>query len=48
MIWVRTLLALTLEGAGYEVIDLGVDVSPTQFVELLQNSIRKLSAFPLY
>lgn len=29
----KNIVALTLEGAGYEVIDLGVDVSPTQFVE---------------
>jgi 5-methyltetrahydrofolate--homocysteine methyltransferase len=27
----KNIVALTLEGAGYEVIDLGVDVSPLQF-----------------
>ncbi|HBG22949.1 MAG TPA: hypothetical protein DDW83_06810 [Peptococcaceae bacterium] len=31
----KNIVALTLEGAGYEVIDLGVDVSPTQFVEAI-------------
>lgn len=31
----KNIVALTLEGAGYEVIDLGVDVSPAQFVEAI-------------
>jgi 5-methyltetrahydrofolate--homocysteine methyltransferase len=31
----KNIVALTLEGAGYEVIDLGVDVSPLQFVEAI-------------
>ncbi len=29
----KNIVAFTLEGAGYEVIDLGVNVSPAQFVE---------------
>ncbi|HHW41692.1 MAG TPA: histidine kinase [Syntrophomonadaceae bacterium] len=31
----KNIVALTLEGAGYEVIDLGVNVSPAQFVEAI-------------
>ena len=29
----KNIVSLTLEGSGYEVVDLGVNVSPTQFVE---------------
>jgi len=31
----KNIVAVTLEGAGYEVVDLGVDVSPTQFVKAI-------------
>ena len=33
----KSLVATMLEAAGYEVIDLGVDVSPEQFVEAVKN-----------
>ncbi len=33
----KNLVGMMLEGAGYEVIDLGVDVSPAQFVQTLQD-----------
>ncbi len=33
----KNLVGMMLEGAGYEVIDLGVDVSPAQFVQSLQD-----------
>jgi 5-methyltetrahydrofolate--homocysteine methyltransferase len=32
----KNLVAMMLEGAGFEVIDLGTDVSPQQFVEAVQ------------
>ncbi|MBE7555890.1 MAG: corrinoid protein [Anaerolineales bacterium] len=32
----KNLVAMMLEGAGFEVIDLGTDVSPEQFVEVVQ------------
>lgn len=32
----KNLVAMTLEGAGFEVIDLGVDVSPERFVEAVR------------
>lgn len=33
----KSLVAMMLEGAGFEIIDLGVDVPPEKFVEALQN-----------
>jgi 5-methyltetrahydrofolate--homocysteine methyltransferase len=33
----KSLVAMMLEGAGFEVMDLGVDVAPEKFVEALQN-----------
>ena len=33
----KSLVAMMLEGAGFEIMDLGVDVSPEQFVEAIQN-----------
>lgn len=33
----KKLVAMMLEGAGHEIIDLGVDISPDQFVEAVQN-----------
>jgi len=32
----KNLVAMMLEGSGFEVIDLGTDVSPTQFVEAVR------------
>ena len=32
----KSLVAMMLEGAGFEVVDLGVDVSPERFIEELQ------------
>jgi 5-methyltetrahydrofolate--homocysteine methyltransferase len=32
----KNLVAMMLEGAGYEILDLGVDVSPEQFIEAMQ------------
>ncbi len=43
----KNLVASMLEGGGFEVVDLGVDVSPEQFVEVAQqrdNTIVALSA----
>jgi 5-methyltetrahydrofolate--homocysteine methyltransferase len=34
----KNLVAMLMEGAGFEVIDLGVDVSPLQFVEKIKES----------
>jgi len=34
----KNLVAMMLEGAGFEVIDLGVDVSPEKFVEAVNNT----------
>jgi 5-methyltetrahydrofolate--homocysteine methyltransferase len=34
----KNLVAAMLEGAGFEIIDLGSDVSPAQFVEAVRNS----------
>jgi 5-methyltetrahydrofolate--homocysteine methyltransferase len=34
----KNLVAMLMEGAGFEVIDLGVDVSPLQFVEEIKES----------
>ena len=33
----KSLVAMMLEGAGFEIMDLGVDVSPEQFIEAVQN-----------
>lgn len=33
----KNLVAMMLEGAGFEVIDLGVDVSPEKFVEAIRD-----------
>ena len=33
----KNLIAMMLEVAGYEIIDLGVDISPDKFVEAVQN-----------
>jgi len=33
----KNLVAMMLEGAGFEIIDLGVDVKPEQFVEAVQS-----------
>ncbi|MGD9519742.1 MAG: corrinoid protein [Armatimonadota bacterium] len=38
----KNLVAMMLEGGGYEVIDLGVDVSPEKFVEAVQTQDVKL------
>jgi 5-methyltetrahydrofolate--homocysteine methyltransferase len=33
----KSLVAMMLEGAGFEIMDMGVDVSPEAFVEAIQN-----------
>jgi 5-methyltetrahydrofolate--homocysteine methyltransferase len=33
----KNLVSMMLEGAGFEIVDLGTDVTPTQFVEAVQN-----------
>ncbi len=33
----KSLVAMMIEGAGFEVVDLGVDVSPEKFVETVKN-----------
>lgn len=33
----KNLVAMMLEGAGYEILDLGVDVTPEQYLEAIQN-----------
>lgn len=35
----KNLVAMMLEGAGFEIIDLGTDVAPTTFIEAIQNGI---------
>lgn len=35
----KNLVAMMLEGAGFEIIDLGVDVSPERFIEVIQQGI---------
>jgi len=35
----KNLVAMMLEGAGFEVVDLGVDVAPEKFVAALQNGV---------
>jgi 5-methyltetrahydrofolate--homocysteine methyltransferase len=34
----KNLVAMMMEGAGFEIIDLGTDVSPEKFVEAVQNN----------
>jgi 5-methyltetrahydrofolate--homocysteine methyltransferase len=38
----KNLVALMLEGAGFEIIDLGTDVSPEKFVEVIRSENRCL------
>ncbi|HBG73972.1 MAG: methyltransferase [Chloroflexi bacterium GWB2_49_20] len=38
----KNLVAMMLEGAGFEVVDLGVDVAPEAFVKAAQNGIQLL------
>jgi uroporphyrinogen decarboxylase len=38
----KNLVGMMLEGAGYEIIDLGVDVPPEKFIEAVQNSDAQL------
>jgi 5-methyltetrahydrofolate--homocysteine methyltransferase len=38
----KNLVGMMLEGAGFEIIDLGVDVPPEKFVEAIQTSDAKL------
>jgi 5-methyltetrahydrofolate--homocysteine methyltransferase len=33
----KNLVSMMLEGAGFEIVDLGTDVTPTKFVEAVQN-----------
>ncbi len=40
----KNLVSMMLEGAGYEMIDLGVDVSPQMFVEAVQKEKAKVVA----
>jgi 5-methyltetrahydrofolate--homocysteine methyltransferase len=35
----KNLVAMMLEGAGFEIIDLGTDISPEQFVEAVQDGV---------
>ena len=35
----KNLVAMMLEGAGFEIIDLGTDVAPDQFVEAVQDGV---------
>lgn len=35
----KNLVAMMLEGSGFEIVDLGIDVSPEQFVAALQNDV---------
>jgi 5-methyltetrahydrofolate--homocysteine methyltransferase len=41
----KNLVCMLLEGAGFEVIDLGVDVSPEKFIEAVRDSKVDLLAF---
>ncbi|HOB20046.1 MAG TPA: cobalamin-dependent protein, partial [Candidatus Atribacteria bacterium] len=34
----KNLVAMMLEGAGFEVIDLGIDVAPEKFIEAVKNT----------
>ena len=36
----KSLVAMMLEGAGFEIVDLGVDVAPERFVEAIQNGAK--------
>ena len=38
----KNLVSMMLEGAGYEVMDLGVDVSPDKFVESVKNGAQAI------
>jgi len=38
----KNMVGMMLEGAGYEIIDLGVDISPEKFVEAIQESDAQL------
>jgi len=38
----KNLVGMMLEGAGYEIIDLGVDVPPEKFIEAIQKSDAQL------
>ncbi len=40
----KNIVGAMLEGAGFEVIDLGVDVSPEKFIEVIRNKKVKLMA----
>ena len=40
----KNLVAMMLEGAGYEILDLGVDVSPEQYLAAIQNEAIDLVA----
>lgn len=35
----KSLVAMMLEGAGFEIVDLGVDVAPEKFVEAVKNGV---------
>ena len=37
----KNLCIMMLRGAGFEVIDLGVDVSPDDFIEAVEGSTRR-------
>jgi len=41
----KNLVALMLEGAGFEIIDLGVDVAPEKFVEAISTGGADIVAF---
>jgi len=38
----KNIVGMMLEGAGYEIVDLGVDVSPEKLIETIQNSDAEL------
>lgn len=39
----KSLVATMLEGGGFEIIDLGVDVQPQQFIEAIQNGAQVIA-----
>ncbi len=39
----KNLVAMMLEGSGFEIMDLGVDVTPEQFVEAVRNGARVIA-----
>jgi 5-methyltetrahydrofolate--homocysteine methyltransferase len=41
----KNLVALMLEGAGFEIIDLGVDVPPEKFIEAITTNAAQMIAF---